>query len=169
MRGPCVSIFARPGIAQPFRALLLTPPVSAVPLTGLRRNRDLRWLDVRVAHIHFGHNLNRPRRLRRLHDHLRQAAEERASRLLVAFLAVGVAVAHADQRDLARNLEIDEYIGRWHGATLAVDCRHGENDHILAVSINLRAIRREPQRARRAQWWCALPSARAFRPSSRAP
>src|SRR5271166_4254752 len=61
----------------------------------LRSDHDLRRLHTYVPDIHLGHDLNCPRYLRRLHDGLRQAAEERTPRFLVAFLAVGIAVAHA--------------------------------------------------------------------------
>ena len=49
-----------------------------------------------------------------LHDDLRQAVEERALGLLVALLAVGIAVAHADERAVAGDLESDQVARRWH-------------------------------------------------------
>src|ERR1035441_9387519 len=74
---------------------------------------------------------------RGLHDHLCETTEERALWLLVALLAVGVAVAHADQRALAGDLEADEVACCRNRPPLLVQRLHFQNRHVLAVGVDL--------------------------------
>jgi hypothetical protein len=80
----------------------------------------------------------------RLHDDLRESVEERTPGLLVAFLAVWIAVADADERACSRNLEADEIIGGRNGPALLVESFDLKDGDVFAIGVDFVSVHGQP-------------------------
>ncbi len=86
-------------------------------------------------------DLNLSRLFTCLHDDLRKPIEERPLGSLVAFLAVGIAVAHADEGAGAGDGKTDELTCCGNRAAVLVESLDSDDGEVLAVGIDLGAIR----------------------------
>ncbi len=62
-------------------------------------------------------------------------------RLLVALVAVGIAVADADQRALAGDFEVDQVLRRRQRAARRVERVDGEHDNVGTIGVDRRPVR----------------------------
>ena len=61
-------------------------------------------------------------------------------RILVAFLAIGIAVADADELAIARDVESDDVVGGGHETALFVEGLDGQDCNIFSVGVDLGAV-----------------------------
>src|ERR1017187_3408918 len=94
-------------------------------------------------------DMNLARFFGRLDDYLRQPVEQRSLRRLVAFLAIRVAVAHANQRARAGDFESYDIVGRRNRPPLLVQDFHLQDGKVLAVCVDLCSVRGKPDGCRR--------------------